>query len=80
MSRLEFDKRIEASMDRLRAMGLKFYIETPSDNECFIVIDMKSVVKLIDSKITYPNRRTYLEGDYMIIHFWRGELYESRKL
>lgn len=60
-------------MDRLKAMGLKFYVETVGDNECFIVIDMKSIVKLIDSKITYPNRETSLEGDYMIIHFWRGQ-------
>jgi hypothetical protein len=78
MSRLEFDKRVEASMDRLRAMGLKFYVETMGDNECYIVIDMKSVVRLIDSKITYPSRRTYLEGEYMIIHFWRGEAPDRR--
>ena len=73
MSRLEFDKRVEASMERLRAMGLRFYVETAGQDECYIVIDMKSVVRLIDSKITYPKRRTYLEGNYMIIHFWRGE-------
>jgi|YelNatPaOPRAMG01_1025707.scaffolds.fasta_scaffold42944_4 hypothetical protein len=76
MTSLQFDKRIEASMDRLKAMGLKFYVETVGDSECYIVIDMRSVVKLIDSKITYPKRKTYMEGNYMVIKFWKGELNE----
>lgn len=59
-------------------MGLKFYIEFVSEDEAFLVLDMESVVKLIDSKITYPSRKTYLEGRHMIVHFWRGDVVERR--
>jgi hypothetical protein len=78
MSTVTMDKRIQTSMDRLRAMGIKFYVEQPDRNQAYVVIDMDSLVKLIDSKITYPSRKTTLEkmGEkvYMMIHFWRGEL------
>lgn len=69
---LKLDKRYESSMARLTAMGLKFYTETVGDDECYIVIDVQSIVKLIDSKITYPSRETFLSGRDMVIHFWRG--------
>jgi hypothetical protein len=70
---LQYDKRIELSEAKLKAMGVAFHVETVGQNECYIVIDMKSLVKLIDRRITYPKRRTYLEGDMMIIKFWKGE-------
>lgn len=70
---ITMDNRVQSSIDRLKAMGLKFHIEQPSVNECMIVIDAESVVKLIDSKITYPKRESVLDGKYMLIHFWKGE-------
>jgi hypothetical protein len=70
---LQYDKRIEASMDRLKAMGLRYYVETVGSNECYIVIDVKSIMELIDKRITYPKRRVTLEGNFMVIKFWKGE-------
>jgi len=71
-AKLQLDKRYESSVARLQAMGLKFYTEIIGDDECYIAIDMESVVRLIDSKITYPSRETFLDGRTMVIHFWRG--------
>jgi hypothetical protein len=73
MVSVTLDERFEKSIDRLKAMGLKFYIDAVKDTEAYIVIDLESVVKLIDSKITYPSRRTYMEGKYMIIKVWKGD-------
>jgi hypothetical protein len=73
MVSVTLDERFEKSVDRLKAMGLKFYIDTVKDTEAYIVIDLESVVKLIDNKITYPSRRTYMEGKYMIIKVWKGD-------
>jgi len=67
------DNRFQSSVDRLKAMGLKFHIEQPATDECMIVIDAKSLVKLIDSKITWPKRESKLIDGYMMIHFWKGE-------
>lgn len=53
-------------------MGLSFYVENVGQDECYIAIDMKSVVAMIDKKITYPSREVSLESNTMIIHFWRG--------
>jgi len=68
------DNRYASSVARLTAMGLKFYTETIGENEAYIVIDTESIVKLIDSKITYPSRTTSLDGRNMVIHFWRGNI------
>lgn len=52
-------------------MGLKVYIDAPNNNEAYIVIDINSVLKLIENKITFPNKRVYLEKNYMIVKIWR---------
>jgi hypothetical protein len=67
------DNRLQSSMNRLKAMGLKFHIEQPTKNEVLLVIEAKSLVKLIDSKITYPKRESKLIENYIMIHFWKGE-------
>jgi hypothetical protein len=54
-------------------MGLRFYVESADNNECYIAIDMKSIAAMIDKKITYPSRRTVIDGETMVIHFWKGE-------
>lgn len=71
MSKVIYDKRVEKSLDRLKAMGLKVYIDAPNNNEAYIVIDINSVLKLIENKITFPNKRVYLEKNYMIVKIWR---------
>jgi hypothetical protein len=67
------DERFEKSVDRLKAMGLKFYIDAVRDTEAYIVVDLESVVRLVDRAITYPSRKTYMEGKYMIIKVWKGD-------
>jgi len=52
-------------------MGLKVYVEAPSKNEAYIVIDMQSVVNMIYNKITYPNKEITIEDKYMIIRIWK---------
>ena len=71
MSQLRYNKMVEKSIDRLRAMGLKLYIEAPNDDEVYIVIDIKSIMNMISRKISYPQHKLYREGDYVIIKIWR---------
>jgi len=71
LSQVILDKRVEKSLNRLKAMGLKVYVEAPSKNEAYIVIDMQSVVNMIYNKITYPNKEIHLEDKYMIIRIWK---------
>ena len=73
MSQIKYEKRVEKSLSRLKAMGLKVHIEAPNKDEAYIVIDIKSVLKLIESKITFPNKRVFTEGNYMVVHIWRGD-------
>ena len=67
MSSITLDKRVEKSIDRLKAMGLKCHIEVVGKDEAYIVIDMDSLMNMIYRKITYPNKKIYIEGKYMII-------------
>jgi len=73
MSKVIYDKRVEKSLNRLRAMGLKVHIESPSNDEAYIVIDIKSVLDLIYRKITFPNKEVFMEGNYMVVRIWRGD-------
>lgn len=58
-------------------MGIKYLLQTPTKNECYLVIDEASIDKLIESKITYPTKEVLKwrqgEKDYLVIHFWKGE-------
>lgn len=73
MSGVQFDKRVEASIDKLRAMGLSVYIDAESKDSAYIVVNMESVIRMIDKRITYPSRKTEMEGSYMIIHVWKNQ-------
>lgn len=76
-SRLEYDNRLQASIDRLRAMGLKFLVQTPTDKEVYLVIEMDSIINLIEKRISYPTKEIQKmkggEKDYMVVHFWKGD-------
>jgi len=65
------DKRIEASLERLRAMGLRCYLDTEDDNTAFIFIPIDDIAKIIRKRITYPTVKVYREEDYLVIKCWR---------
>jgi len=62
---------VEKSIRRLRQMGLKVHVLPEGDNEAFIFVTLDSIVKLIDSKITYRNKKTYIEDNFLVINIWR---------
>lgn len=59
------DHRIQASLRRLRSMGLKIETDSLDQDTVVIAVDMESVEKYIErtlySNITYPNKYVYLE-------------------
>jgi hypothetical protein len=59
------DPRIQASLRRLKAMGLKVVTDLLDADTAVIAVDMDSVEKYIErtlySSITYPNKYIYLE-------------------
>jgi hypothetical protein len=59
------DHRIQASLRRLKSMGLKIETDLLDQDTVVIAVDMESVEKYIErtlySNITYPNKYVYLE-------------------
>jgi hypothetical protein len=59
------DPRIQASLRRLKAMGLKVATDLLDSDTAVIAVDMDSVEKYIErtlySSITYPNKYIYFE-------------------
>jgi len=65
------DKRIEASINRLRAMGLRCDIMQEGDNTAYIFIPLEDIIKLIRKRITYPTTKVYYEDGFIVIKAWR---------
>lgn len=59
------DPRVQASLRRLKAMGLKVETEMIDVDTVVIAVDMESVDRYIErtlySNVTYPNKYIYLE-------------------
>jgi len=59
------DHRIQASLRRLKSMGLKIETDLLDQDTVVIAVDMESVDKYIErtlySNITYPNKYVFLE-------------------
>jgi hypothetical protein len=59
------DHRVQASLRRLKAMGLKIETDQLDVDTVIIAVDMESVEKYIErtlyANITYPNKYVYLE-------------------
>ena len=71
MAKLVNNPVIEKSVRRLRAMGLNVHILPESDNEAYIFITVDSILKLIGSKIRFPNKKLYIEDNFLVIRVWR---------
>lgn len=73
------DHRIQASLRRLRAMGLAVYASTVDDNRAVILVDIESIlryiVRKIDQATSYPNKRIVVDRVNNVIRMevWRGE-------
>jgi len=73
------DPRVEASIRRLKAMGLDVEVHAPSNNEVLIRITGKSIlnylVRKLSKAVAYPNKDVFydFEMDAMIIYMWRGK-------
>jgi hypothetical protein len=69
------DPRVIRAMKNLRAMGLDAKLVPISDNEVSIFISLGSIVRLIESRIAYPNKFLKITSvdnkDYLVIDLWR---------
>lgn len=76
--KLVADPRVEASIRRLKAMGLDVEVYAPSNNEVLIKITGKSIlnylIRKLNKAIAYPNKDVFydFEMDAMMIYMWRG--------
>jgi hypothetical protein len=77
--KLATDPRVEASIRRLKAMGLEVEVYQPSNNEVLIKITGASVlnylVRKMNKAITYPAKDIWydFDSDAMFIYMWRGK-------
>ena len=62
---------VAKSLRRLKAMGLRVHVLAEGDNEAYIFVDINSLVKLISKEITYPNKKVYIEDNFIVINVWR---------
>ena len=74
------DERIEKSIRRLKALGLKVFVDVINDNLCSVVIDSDSIIdyikRVISKQIGYPSFRILYDKHerLLLIYFWRGEI------
>jgi hypothetical protein len=64
---------VQASLRRLKSMGLKVHVFEESPYRAYLFIDLNSVLKLIEKNITYPNKRVYFEEGQIVIEVWKKE-------
>ncbi|MES4787252.1 MAG: hypothetical protein C4294_17150 [Nitrospiraceae bacterium] len=65
------DPHVQASLRRLRAMGLAVYASLESTNKAVIYVDVDSVlryiVRKIDQSTNYPNKRITIDKENKVI-------------
>jgi hypothetical protein len=71
MTELQYNEVIEASLRRLRAMGLDVRLLPESNDECFVFIRLQSLIDIIKKQVTYQNKKITLEKDFIVIYLWR---------
>jgi len=62
---------VAKSLRRLKAMGLRVHVLPDGEHEAYIFVDINSLVKIIDKQITYPNKKVYVEDNFIVINVWR---------
>lgn len=76
---VKIEKRVEKSLNRLRAMGLKVMVVEEDPDTALIFITLDSIAKYIEKQITYPLRKVFTEDNYLVIKVWR-EKYSNMRL
>jgi len=69
---LQYNTKVEKAMENLRAMGLKVEIMPESVDECFIFIRLDSLLRIIEKRIPYPNKKLKIEEPFIVIDLWRA--------
>lgn len=71
MTMLQYNSKIEKSLENLRAMGLTVHVLPEGEDECYIFITLDSIKKIISRRIRYPNHECYIEDKFLVIRCWR---------
>lgn len=65
------DQRIQASIRRLRSMGLKVYTIQIDEDTILLAVDVDSMIeyirKTVESRITFPNKTTVFDKDNFVL-------------
>lgn len=70
---------VQSSINRLKNLGFKVYIQQSDPDILLILIDKESIVKavtrIIDRNITYPKHFVHYDDQNQVVSiwFWRGE-------
>ena len=68
---LENDPRVQASIRRLKAMGLKFETTVIDKDTIAIGFDIESIIRYIErtlySNITYPNKYVFIDRNLNVL-------------
>jgi hypothetical protein len=72
MPQLRYDSRVEKALRNLRAMGLQVEILPEGDEQVNIFIKQDSLLRLIEKRIPYPQRKVYFEHPFIVVFMWRG--------
>lgn len=68
---LENDPRVQASIRRLKAMGLKFEATVIDKDTIAIGFDIESIIRYIErtlySNITYPNKYVFIDRNLNVL-------------
>lgn len=68
---LEQNDVVQASIRRLKAMGMNVIISPENENEVFVFIDIEDILALIRRNITYQNREVSFRMPYISIYLFR---------
>lgn len=71
MSQLTKNSVVEASIRRLKAMGLNVSLIPDGDNEAYIIIPVNDLIEMLRKSITYQNKKITFEKDLIVIYIWR---------
>lgn len=64
------DPRVRASLERLKALGIKTYNVAVDEDTIAIILDVESIInyirKTIDAKVTYPNKHFIYDKELLV--------------
>ena len=70
--KLRYNTSVEKSLDNLRAMGLRVELLPEGDNEVYLFITLESLMKIIERRVPYPQKKVYYEQPFVVVYLWRG--------